>query len=47
MRDEQQEATNGGKLNLDRFPRVGGVIFLVLGLVLGFVGFYFPIHDAY
>ncbi len=35
------------KLNLDKYPRLGGVLFLVLGLILGFVGFYFPIHDAY
>ena len=35
-----------GKLNLDGYPRVIGVILLAIGLVFGLVGFYFPIHDA-
>ncbi len=34
------------KLNMDKYPRIGGVILLFFGLVLGFIGFYFPIHDA-
>ncbi len=44
MSDELQSAR---KLNLDKYPRIGGVLFLVLGLFFGFIGFYFPIHDAY
>ncbi|MGA2026377.1 MAG: hypothetical protein ABSH17_04805 [Syntrophobacteraceae bacterium] len=44
MSDELQD---GRKLNLDKYPRIGGVLFLVLGLIFGFIGFYFPIHDAY
>lgn len=46
MNDVQQEVMAGRKKFLDRFPRIGGAIFLFLGLVLGFIGFYFPIHDA-
>lgn len=44
MSDEVQ---GGRKLNLDKYPRIGGVLFLVIGLIFGFIGFYFPIHDAY
>ena len=44
MSDELQ---GGRKLNLDKYPRIGGVVLLVLGLIFGFIGFYFPIHDAY
>ena len=44
MSDEVQ---GGGKLNMDKYPRIGGVLLLVLGLIFGFVGFYFPIRDAY
>lgn len=43
MSNEQHAATTGP---LDRFPRIGGFIFLFVGLVFGFIGFYFPIHDA-
>jgi uncharacterized membrane protein len=35
------------KVNLDKYPRIGGVLLLVIALIFGFVGFYFPIHDAY
>ncbi len=44
MSDELQ---GGWKLNLDKYPRIGGVLLLVLALIFGFAGFYFPIHDAY
>ncbi len=44
MSNEQHAATTGR--TLDRFPRIGGFIFLFVGLVFGFIGFYFPIHDA-
>ena len=34
------------KPNLDNHPRILGVILLVIGLIFGFIAFYFPIHDA-
>ncbi len=34
------------KLNMDKYPRVGGVLFLLFGLFFGYIGFYLPIQDA-
>ena len=42
-----EELQSGGKVNLDKYPRLAGVLFLVIGLIFGFIGFYFPIRDAY
>ena len=46
MSEETPGSPASGKLNLDPYPRIIGVILLVIGLVFGLVGFYFPIHDA-
>lgn len=46
MSGETPGSPASGKLNLDPYPRIIGVILLVIGLIFGLVAFYFPIHDA-
>lgn len=46
MCSEEASSPTGRKPNFDDYPRVLGVIFLALGVIFGFVAFYFPIQDA-
>lgn len=46
MSAESPSSPTGRKLNLDGYPRTLGVLLLAIGLIFGFVAFYFPIHDA-
>ncbi|MBI4642306.1 MAG: hypothetical protein HY790_02830 [Deltaproteobacteria bacterium] len=46
MSEASPSSPTGRKPNFDDYPRVLGVILLALGLIFGFVAFYFPIHDA-
>jgi MFS family permease len=45
--DELQGGPEGSSQFFDYHARTLGVVLLALGLIIGFVGFYFPIHDAY
>jgi hypothetical protein len=47
MSNELQSSPATGKVNLDKYPRLAGVLFLVIALIFGFLGFYLPIQDAY
>lgn len=46
MSAESEGSPTGRKLNLDGYPRTLGVLLLAIGLIFGFVAFYFPLHDA-
>lgn len=46
MSDESPGNPADSSLFFDKHVRTLGLVLLVLGLIVGFVGFYFPIHDA-